>query len=196
MKTVNSPSIWLSVCAWLLLCLAGCQANLTTEQQTPAAPLTTSTVATFDRPSVEQHLIATLGSKIKQHPLRQEYEQRVTALSSYADQITPDMPLDQLKALAQQAHQARRDLGVQYKHLTPEPLRDYIYAINQQRYGDPLGPTFDYLLQQGRTYTDIIQSSARPNPNVDQLLGKFGEWLQQQPDDYVKNAQAQLNTTP
>lgn len=190
-----SPAVMLSLFGWLLLCLSGCQANLALEQSLHTAT-TSAAVATIDRRQIEQQLIASLGSQIKQHPLRQEYEQRVSALSSYADQITPDMPLDQLKALAQQAHQARRDLGVQYKHLTPEPLRDYIYAINQQRYGDPLGPTFDYLLQQGRTYTDIIHSSARPNPNVDQLLSKFGEWLQQQPDAYVQQAQAALVQQP
>jgi len=61
-----------------------------------------------------------------------------------------------------------------------------IYEVNKIRYNDPLGPTVDYLVNNGRTYTDIIQSAARPNPDVDTLLGKFGEWLQKQPDSYVQ----------
>lgn len=36
-------------------------------------------------------------------------------------------------------HKARRNLGVKYKDATPQPLRDYIYEVNIDRYGDPLG---------------------------------------------------------
>jgi len=81
------------------------------------------------------------------------------------------MTHDELRALAEDANQARRQLGVEYKNLTPKPLRDFIYEVNQSRYGDPLGPDVDYLVDQGHTYTDIIQSAARPNPDVDTLLG-------------------------
>ena len=140
----------------------------------------------FDRANVQQKLIDSLGSNVKTNPLRQEYEQKVADNSSYAERIKPGMTQDELRALAMDANSARRQLGVEYKDITPGPLRDYIYEVNLARYNDPLGPTVDYLVNNGRTYTDIIQSAARPNPDVDTLLGKFGEWLQKQPESYVK----------
>jgi hypothetical protein len=39
----------------------------------------------------------------------------------------------------------RRDLGVQYKDLTPAPELEVIYARNLKTYGDKLGPTIDWL---------------------------------------------------
>jgi uncharacterized Zn-binding protein involved in type VI secretion len=159
---------------------------------TSAQPVTVrdaSTLTTARRPeraSAEQWLTDSLGSNIKANPLRQEYEQKVSKLSSYIGRIRPGMSQTELRDLASEANQARRQLGVQYKNLTPEPLRDFIYQINQDRYGDPLGPNVDYLVKQGRTYTDIIKSASRPNPDVDTLLGKFGEWLKQQPDSYIQ----------
>lgn len=96
------------------------------------------------------------------------------------------MSQDDLRALAEEANQARRQLGIEYKNVTPEPLRDFVYEVNRDRYGDPLGPNVDWFVNNGRTYTDIIQAAARPNPDVDALLGKFGDWLKQQPDSYIQ----------
>ena len=33
--------------------------------------------------------------------------------------------------------------GARYKSATPPPLRHYIYVINLQRYGDPIGLMWD-----------------------------------------------------
>jgi len=75
----------------------------------------------------------------------------------------------------------RRDLVIKYKDLTPQPLRDYIYEVNLERYGDKLGPTYEYLKEvQLKTDAQIIESAARPNTNVDKLLGGFEEWLRAQ----------------
>ena len=59
--------------------------------------------------------------------------------------------------------QARRDIGIQYKDLTPSDLREKIYARNLQKYGDEYGPTFDYLRGKGKSWEDIIKSSSRPD---------------------------------
>jgi hypothetical protein len=73
----------------------------------------------------------------------------------------------------------RRDLGVKYKDATPQPLRNYIYEVNQARYGDPLGPLFEDLAKR-RTPDQIIGSSSRSNPDIDNLLSGFEEWLRRQ----------------
>ena len=84
--------------------------------------------------------------------------------------------------VARALNQARRDLGIKYKDMTPQPLRDYIYELNMERYGgDKLGPTFEYLKDvKKRSDMDIIKSSSRPNMNVDELLEGFEEWLWRQ----------------
>ncbi|MCP3872105.1 MAG: cell wall-binding protein [Desulfobacteraceae bacterium] len=82
------------------------------------------------------------------------------------------------EAIAKQLHQARRDLGVRYKNLTPKELKEYIYEVNEGRCGDKLGPTFDYLRNvKKKSYAEIIESAQRPNPDVDKLLGGFKKWL-------------------
>ena len=84
------------------------------------------------------------------------------------------------KQVAQTLNQARRDLGIKYKNATPQPLREYIYEINMQRYGDKLGPTYESMIKSGKSNVDIINSSSRPNSNIDNLLSGFEKWLRRQ----------------
>ncbi len=121
-------------------------------------------------------IVDQIGDSIKEHPLRIEYEEAVDGLKDMEIELRSQNNGE--KEIAQKLHQARRDLGVKYKNLTPPELREYIYEVNQKRYGDPLGPSFDYLVDvKGKSYTEIIESAQRPNPNVDKLLGGFKAWL-------------------
>ena len=72
--------------------------------------------------------IRKMGDFIKNHPLRQEYENAVKALGQYEVQLRAQGLRE--KNIAELMYQARRDLGVKYKDLTPASLREYIYAIN------------------------------------------------------------------
>lgn len=38
----------------------------------------------------------------------------------------------------------------------------WIYKFNDRRYNDKLGPTYEWLKQQGKTDAQIIESSSRP----------------------------------
>lgn len=83
--------------------------------------------------------------------------------------------------MARALNQARRDLGIKYKNATPQPLRDYIYEINMGRYKDKLGPTYEYMRKtKKKSDMEIINSSSRPNSDVDTLLAGFEEWLRRQ----------------
>ncbi|MFJ2464093.1 hemagglutinin repeat-containing protein [Pseudomonas sp. NPDC087615] len=149
-------------------------------------PVAPPVVTGFNRVVIQQKLIDSLGESIKSNPLRKEYERKVAELSSYAERIQPNMTQDELRNLATEANQARRQLGVEYKDLSPGPLKDFIYEVNLDRCGDALGPTVEYLIKNGRSYSDIIKSAARPNPDIDTLLGNFGEWLSKKPDSYLQ----------
>jgi hypothetical protein len=73
----------------------------------------------------------------------------------------------------------KRDLGIKYKDMTLQPLRDYIYEVNLGRYKDPLVPTFEQLVEN-KTFEQIIDSSSRSNPDIDGLLSGFEQWLRGQ----------------
>ena len=119
------------------------------------------------------------GSGFKNNPLRQEYESEVRALKSYGEELLKSGKSEE--EVARTLNQARRDLGVKYKDMTPQPLRDYIYEINEARYGgDKLGPTYDYMKGEGKSDLEIIDSSSRPNTDIDSLLGDFENWLRGQ----------------
>ncbi len=122
-------------------------------------------------------LVEEIGSSIKNHPLRQEYENAVKNLSNYEIELRTKGLGE--KEIAQAMHQARRELGVKYKKLTPEALTEYIYEINVKRYeGDPLGGSFEFFEHKYMgDYSKIIEGAKRPNANIDKLLEKFKEWL-------------------
>ena len=124
-------------------------------------------------------LIKELEKSIKQHPLRQEYENAVKELSNYEIQLSAQGLSE--KSIAELMYQARRDLGVKYKDLTPDLLRKYIYEVNEARYGDPLGGSFEFFENKYKgNFSKIIEASKRPNADVDKLLSKFKEWLDSQ----------------
>ena len=87
----------------------------------------------------------------------------------------------------------RREIGQEFKDVTPSPLIDYIREVNISRYDDPLGPTFDRLLREkigeglGRraAYDAIIAGAQRPNAGVDQLLAGFDKWLSSKPPEFI-----------
>ncbi|WP_291584033.1 hypothetical protein [Clostridium sp. UBA6640] len=122
-------------------------------------------------------LIEEIGGSIKSHPLRQEYENAVKNLSNYEVELRANGLGE--KEVAQAMHQARRDLGVKYKNLTPDALKEYIYEVNIKRYdGDPLGGSFEFFENKYMgDYSKIIDGSKRTNGNVDKLLENFKKWL-------------------
>lgn len=128
---------------------------------------------------IEQIISDLQGDGFKNNPLRQEYEEKVRALKAVGEQFLKERKPEEW--VARTLHQMRRDLGVEYKEATPQPLRDYIYEVNRERYGDELGPTYEYLtLERGKSNKDIIDSASRPNPDIDRLLSGFKDWLRRQ----------------
>ena len=89
----------------------------------------------------------------------------------------------------------RRTIGEEFKDATPSPLIDYIWERNMIAYSDQLGPTFDWLMRRNTinrnmsardSYLAIINSSQRPNPDIDSVLGGFADWLTRKPNDFIR----------
>ena len=132
-----------------------------------------------------------IGSDIKNHPLRQAYEAEVAGLKEEAEALAKSGATDE--EIAKKMWARRREIGVKYKNVTPEPLRDYIYEVNTGRYNDPLGPSFESLVKSAEKkmldpYKTIAESSSRPNGDVNGLLSKFEEWLNTKDSSYLDEA--------
>ncbi|RTU26159.1 hypothetical protein DY972_33450 [Pseudomonas aeruginosa] len=104
-------------------------------------------------------IAATGGAKGVLPPLRQAYVNEVKALEDVA--LNMRAAGASPEQVARQLHQMRRDLGVQYKDLTPAPQLEVIYARNLEKYGDKLGPTVDWLRAKGKSWEQIIESASR-----------------------------------
>jgi hypothetical protein len=104
--------------------------------------------------------------------LRQAYENEVRGLREEAQRrlAAGESP----EAVARWVHRARRALGVEYKGMTPPDVLEQIYARNIAKYGDPLGPSIEWLLNQGKTWMDIIESGTRPGGQdiIKKILGQ------------------------
>ena len=82
--------------------------------------------------------------------LRQQYINEVLELKDVGN--TMRTAGTSAEDTARMLHQMRRDLGVQYKNLTPPDVLDRIYKANIRDYGDPLGPSIEWLQGRGKTW--------------------------------------------
>ena len=92
--------------------------------------------------------------------LREAYVQEVYALEGSAE----DMRYEGAdpETIARTLHGQRREIGILYKELTPPELLTKIHERNERVYGDPLGPSIEWLREQGRSWGDIIRSACTP----------------------------------
>ena len=112
---------------------------------------------------------------LKDSPLRLEYEEKVRKLKELGAELrSKGLPE---KEIAYTLHNKRREIGKIYKEAAPPLFQEYIYIATANKYGDPLGPTFEQLAER-KTYAQIIESSSRPIEDLDNrlTLDGFIEW--------------------
>jgi len=126
--------------------------------------------------SVDTSINSEFSSELKLHKIRANYAQEVKEIAesvkqSMAERTEEEITEAEIEKIARQAHSFRREIGIKYKDITPEPLRDRIYARNLKKYGDALGPTIEYLRAAGKTWLQIMESASRPNlGNINDIL--------------------------
>ena len=119
---------------------------------------------------------------LKSNPLRLEYERKVRELADYRDRLYRENRSEE--EMARLLHEARRELGREYKDAAPPLFREYIFFATAQKYGDPLGPDYDTLSQR-KSAKEIIESATRPIEDLNNrlTLDGFKDWF----DDVYKN---------
>ena len=115
---------------------------------------------------------------LKDSPLRLEYEEKVRNLKDLETELRSKGLSE--KEIAYTLHNKRREIGKVYKEAAPPLFQEYIYIATANKYGDPLGPTFEQLAER-KTYAEIIESSSRPIEDLDNRLAVDGfiEWYKQ-----------------
>ncbi|MBN1946508.1 MAG: DUF4157 domain-containing protein [Bradymonadales bacterium] len=126
----------------------------------------------------------------KKSPIRVDYEKEVEALKTKAQKLlaakkgAKDADLEDI---ARELNQDRTNIGKKYKKETIEPLRDFIFYANTQRYDTEYGPSYEFLRdKKGKSNLKIIESSYKPNPDINEFLAPFNLWLTEQPLDKLK----------
>jgi RHS repeat-associated protein len=112
--------------------------------------------------------------------LRQQYESAVRALADKTTQMRAAGK--STEEIARSLSAERRALGEQFKAMTPPDALEQIYARNLERYGDRLGPTVEWLVEQGlrqgrsmeQIWESIIEKASRPGGGdiIPKLLNK------------------------
>lgn len=63
---------------------------------------------------------------------------------------------------ARALHAWRRGIGREFKGRTSPAMQAEISKRNRRLYGDPLGPSVEYLRAQGKSWRQIAEGAARP----------------------------------
>lgn len=94
--------------------------------------------------------------------LRERYEAEVRGLAHLRDEwLAAGVEVEQV---ARRLHRKRRAIGVRYKLRTPlfgKRGQLAIYRRNLRKYGNPLGPSIEWLRSRGRTWEEICGSACR-----------------------------------
>ncbi len=119
------------------------------------------------------------GTGFKDHRFRKQYEEEVHGLKALASRLR-DEGLQE-EEIARELHSRRRAIGKQYKDAAPPLLREYILWATGKKYGDPLGPSYENLRSR-KTDAEIIESSSRPIPDLDDRLTVEGfvQWFREE----------------
>lgn len=113
----------------------------------------------------------------KTSAIRKEYENRVHALKALGESMLSAGY--SVEEVSRKLHSKRRELGKIYKDAAPPLFRQYIYWATENVYGDPLGPSYEQLRQR-KSCEEIVESSSRPIPDLDQrlTLEGFQKWYE------------------
>lgn len=94
--------------------------------------------------------------------LMQRYEVTVRGLRRIVERMERE-GADQ-EAIARAAHAERLAIAMTFKDLTAEPLRSALIERTVATYGNPAGPSIEFLRERGKSWGDIIESAIRPGP--------------------------------
>jgi hypothetical protein len=134
-----------------------------------------------------EELMELIGSDYKNSPVRVHYEAEVRALGAEGEQIIREAAGDRTKLEqgARMISAKRLEISSKFKDQTPEPLLDYIFELNLERYDTKWGPTFDWMWNQYGDYEKIIRKAATPNKDINFFLSGFDSWCLKNGHKYI-----------
>lgn len=105
---------------------------------------------------------ATASATAKRIEYHEGLEEKQTWISAQRDAGVPD------EDIARQINAARNADRLSFYSEEELPT---VYARNLEKYGDQMGPSYDYMIESGKTPQQIIESATRTNTSMDILTG-------------------------
>lgn len=156
---LNARRLGLAALALLLFALAAIGSANAPALAQAASTQATQAQAAQAQAAQTQDAVAQAPRSAEIIALRQQYVEEVRMLAGKAEVMR--LAGSSQEDIARALHADRRSLGVKYKNLTPPKELAEIYARNEKRYGDKLGPTVEWLRARGKSWEDIIASASR-----------------------------------
>jgi hypothetical protein len=150
----------------------------------PASPAVLPCAASMPSPpAAAQAAIADIASTIAEQITAAPLAQSIRSLAPIAhNMLASGMPPPQV---AEIVTWRRRELT----SLIPEPAQSYVRAVNQKKFGDPLGRGVQAAKELMQSSRDMIESAAKPPDKVGKLIDGAKKWLNDMPtDDLAKLA--------
>ena len=92
---------------------------------------------------------------------------------------------EQVANVAKTLNQMRIDIGIKFKNMTPPDLLEWIYEFNELRYGNKLGPTYEFL-RRTKSDMEIIEGASRPMGEIKKLGAAMHELLGPKADPVLR----------
>lgn len=114
--------------------------------------------------------VGRIGSAVK--GLRSARQAYVDAARKIADDGLAKVAAgESTEAVARSSVAARNSLKINSREGLPGPISKMMGRRNTNEYGNPVGPTYNFLKDQGKTNKEIIERSGATNAYLDWLLG-------------------------
>jgi hypothetical protein len=127
-------------------------------------------------------IVEAAGREVRSDP-SPEYAEKVRNLRTIAENMLA-AGTDEAQ-VAEIVSWRRRELEQTRRERMPEPLQRYVQAVNQSRFGDPMGPACPALRGLLLTDREIIDRAGRLSRNAGKFLEGFRKWLEGMPDEDI-----------
>ncbi|MCI1305135.1 MAG: hypothetical protein LKG40_02785 [Lachnospiraceae bacterium] len=110
------------------------------------------------------------------NPFRRDYVEKISRLEDRAKELEETGLSDE--EIAHAVYDERRELAKDYRESEPPLIREYTNYKSNQKYGDPIGPSYEQLYEKKHSYRKIIEGAWRPSDHLEErfTVDDFKSW--------------------
>lgn len=110
------------------------------------------------------------------NPYQKDYVEKISRLENKARELR-EIGLSE-EEIAHTVYDERRELAKDYRKSEPPLIREYTNYKSSQKYGDPIGPSYEQLYEKKHSCRKIIEGSWRPSDHLEErfTVDDFKSW--------------------